>query len=70
MSHRIEENVDLGSTQCASVDAAIPPTNVGYQLLQRMGWRGGGLGREQQGACRAGRQAGRLAVGALLLGVQ
>ena len=50
MCHRMEENVDLGSTHCASVDTAIPPTNVGYQLLQRMGWRGGGLGREQQGA--------------------
>lgn len=32
------------------MDTAIPASNVGYRLLQRLGWRpGGGLGREQQG---------------------
>jgi hypothetical protein len=46
-----DENVDLEETECASLEVAIPQSNVGYRLLQRLGWRpGGGLGREQQGA--------------------
>lgn len=35
--------------QVASIETAIPETNVGYQLLCKLGWRGGGLGRQQQG---------------------
>ncbi len=32
------------------MEVAIPESNVGYRLLQKLGWRpGGGLGREQQG---------------------
>lgn len=39
------------AAQVATIDTAIPASNVGYKLLQRLGWRpGGGLGREQQGA--------------------
>ncbi|EFN56546.1 hypothetical protein CHLNCDRAFT_144195 [Chlorella variabilis] len=50
MARWIDENVDLEDTECASIEQAIPASNVGYRLLQRMGWRpGGGLGREQQG---------------------
>ncbi|PSC75708.1 G patch domain-containing 8 [Micractinium conductrix] len=49
LNRYLEENVDLDETECASLDAAIPDTNVGYRLLQKLGWRGGGLGREQQG---------------------
>lgn len=42
--------MDLDETECASMEVAIPESNVGYRLLQKLGWRpGGGLGREQQG---------------------
>lgn len=40
----------------ASLDTAIPADNVGYKLLQKMGWNAGkGLGRNEDGACGAGR---------------
>lgn len=35
ISHRPTENVDLD--------------NVGFRLLQRMGWKGKGLGKDEQG---------------------
>lgn len=60
--HRIEDNVDLSDTQAASLHEPIPAHNVGYRLLERMGWRAGcGLGRQQQGALGggAGRARGR-----------
>mmetsp|Transcript_33361 Transcript_33361/g.55985 ORF Transcript_33361/g.55985 Transcript_33361/m.55985 type:complete len:301 (-) Transcript_33361:121-1023(-) len=33
----------------ASVDKSITPENRGYQMLMRMGWKGGGLGPKQNG---------------------
>ena len=54
-------------TYTASIDEAIPAHNVGYKLLERMGWRAGaGLGRELQGvggawaagSCRAWKGGG------------
>mmetsp|Transcript_28124 Transcript_28124/g.38879 ORF Transcript_28124/g.38879 Transcript_28124/m.38879 type:complete len:325 (+) Transcript_28124:111-1085(+) len=33
----------------ASYETSIPQSNRGYQMLLRMGWKGQGLGREQQG---------------------
>jgi hypothetical protein len=52
---RVEENVDLASTQVASADAFIPDTNLGYRLLQKPGWTpGAGLGRDGRGAAAAG----------------
>lgn len=38
-----------------TADTAIPETNVGYQLLLKMGWTvGKGLGRNEDGACGRG----------------
>lgn len=66
LNRYLEENVDLDETECASLDAAIPDTNVGYRLLQKLGWRGGGLGREQQGASGGAPQTdGRFVAAAL-----
>eukprot|EP00887_Chlorella_sp_A99_P001277 scaffold14.g1277.t1 len=50
LDHRIEENVELEGVEVASIETAIPESNVGYRLLCKLGWRpGGGLGRQQQG---------------------
>ena len=47
---RIEDNVDLAETEAASVHDFIPQHNLGYRMLQRMGWCPGvGLGREGGG---------------------
>eukprot|EP00897_Mesotaenium_endlicherianum_P000191 jgi/Mesen1/10172/ME000076S09679 len=56
IGHRIENNLDRSQLEQASMDAQIPSTNVGFRLLQRMGWKAGtGLGRQQQGALLAWR---------------
>ncbi|GAB4818470.1 hypothetical protein N2152v2_005516 [Parachlorella kessleri] len=49
IDQRIEDNVDLRGTHVASIHEAIPAHNVGYKLLERLGWRGGGLGRAGTG---------------------
>ncbi|KAI9596801.1 hypothetical protein BDF19DRAFT_436841 [Syncephalis fuscata] len=42
--------VDLTDVEQASLEKPISDTNVGFQLLSRMGWQAGqGLGRDQQG---------------------
>ena len=33
----------------ASASLPIPDHNRGFQMLQRMGWKGAGLGREEHG---------------------
>lgn len=38
------------SSQMASVHEAIPDSNRGFQMLQRMGWKGQGLGSKEEGA--------------------
>jgi hypothetical protein len=38
------------ATEAASAAVAIDASNKGFQLLQKMGWRGKGLGRKENGA--------------------
>jgi hypothetical protein len=39
--------VDWNETECISVDAFLPESNKGFQLLLKMGWSAGTGDREQ-----------------------
>ncbi|KAL2511774.1 G-patch domain-containing protein [Abeliophyllum distichum] len=47
--HRPTENVDLDNVEQASLDRQLTSSNVGFRLLQKMGWKGKGLGKDEQG---------------------
>ncbi|XP_018471047.1 uncharacterized protein LOC108842575 [Raphanus sativus] len=49
ITHRVTENVDLEDVEQASLDTMISSSNVGFRLLQKMGWKGKGLGKQEQG---------------------
>ncbi|GER36458.1 D111/G-patch domain-containing protein [Striga asiatica] len=49
IDHRVTENVDLDYVEQASLDTQLTSSNVGFRLLQKMGWKGKGLGKEEQG---------------------
>lgn len=49
ISHRPTENVDLENVEQASLDTKLTSSNVGFRLLQKMGWKGKGLGKDEQG---------------------
>ncbi|KAL3651427.1 hypothetical protein CASFOL_004429 [Castilleja foliolosa] len=49
INHRITENVDLDNVEQASLDTQLTSSNVGFRLLQKMGWKGKGLGKDEQG---------------------
>ncbi|KAI8531812.1 hypothetical protein RHMOL_Rhmol11G0165200 [Rhododendron molle] len=49
ISHRPTENVDLDNVEQASLDTKLTSSNVGFRLFQRMGWKGKGLGKDEQG---------------------
>ena len=48
-NHRPTENVDLDNVEQASLDTKLTASNVGFRLLQKMGWKGKGLGKDEQG---------------------
>ncbi|KAJ8752323.1 hypothetical protein K2173_003959 [Erythroxylum novogranatense] len=49
IDHRPTENVDLENVEQASLDTKLTASNVGFRLLQKMGWKGKGLGKDEQG---------------------
>lgn len=49
INHRPTENVDLDNVEQASEDRQMSSSNIGFKLLQKMGWKGKGLGKDEQG---------------------
>ncbi|GAQ80259.1 hypothetical protein KFL_000500110 [Klebsormidium nitens] len=50
IGQRPEENLRTDGLEIATLDTQISSTNVGYRMLQKMGWSAGqGLGRNAQG---------------------
>jgi hypothetical protein len=39
------------ATLSASTSTALDASNKGFQLLQKLGWQGKGLGRNEHGEC-------------------
>ncbi|PKA59656.1 SURP and G-patch domain-containing protein 1-like protein [Apostasia shenzhenica] len=66
IDHRPIENLDTDNLEQASLDTQLPSSNIGYRLLQKMGWKGKGLGKDEQGIVepiKAGIRDPRLGVG-------
>lgn len=49
INQRPTENVDLDNVEQASLDTQLTPSNIGFRLLLKMGWKGKGLGKDEQG---------------------
>ncbi|XWS58046.1 hypothetical protein CRYUN_Cryun08bG0001500 [Craigia yunnanensis] len=49
INHKPTENVDLDNVEQATLDTRLNYSNVGFRLLQKMGWKGKGLGKDEQG---------------------
>ncbi|KAK8933713.1 hypothetical protein KSP39_PZI016042 [Platanthera zijinensis] len=66
ISHRPVENLDTDNLEQASLETQLTSSNIGYRLLQKMGWKGRGLGRDEQGIVepiKAGIRDPKLGVG-------
>ncbi|KAH7651240.1 beta-beta-alpha zinc fingers domain-containing protein [Dioscorea alata] len=66
ISHRPTENLDMDNLEQVSLDTQITSSNIGFRLLQKMGWKGKGLGKDEQGIVepiRAGIRDPKLGVG-------
>lgn len=66
ISHRPMENLDTDDLEQASLDTQLTSSNIGYRLLQKMGWKGRGLGKDEQGIVepiKAGIRDPKLGVG-------
>uniref|UniRef100_A0ACD5V2F6 Uncharacterized protein n=1 Tax=Avena sativa TaxID=4498 RepID=A0ACD5V2F6_AVESA len=65
-NHRPMENLDTEGLEQASVDTQLSSSNVGFKLMQKMGWKGKGLGKNEQGILepiKAGIRDAKLGVG-------
>ena len=49
IGHRAEDSLEMDGLEMASASLPIPDHNKGFQMMQRMGWKGAGLGREEHG---------------------
>lgn len=49
IDHRPTENLDIENLEQASLDTQLTSSNIGFRLLQKMGWKGKGLGKDEQG---------------------
>ena len=50
IDHRADDPLETAGIDISTVDTAIAADNKGYQMLQKMGWGGKGLGRKEDGA--------------------
>ncbi|KAF8392748.1 hypothetical protein HHK36_023097 [Tetracentron sinense] len=60
------ENLDVDNMEQASLDTQLTSSNIGFRLLQKMGWKGKGLGKDEQGIVepiKAGIRDPKLGVG-------
>lgn len=53
ITHRPVENLNTEYLEQASVETSLSSSNVGFRLLQKMGWKGKGLGKNEQGVSRS-----------------
>ncbi|XP_042474946.1 G patch domain-containing protein 8 [Macadamia integrifolia] len=66
IGHRPTENPDLDSVEQASLETQLTSSNIGFRLLQKMGWKGKGLGKDEQGIVepiKAGMRDPKLGIG-------
>ncbi|KAG0597754.1 hypothetical protein M758_12G019100 [Ceratodon purpureus] len=66
ITHRPVENLNTEYLEQASVDTSLSSSNIGFRLLQKMGWKGKGLGKNEQGIVepiKAGVRDAKLGVG-------